>query len=108
MKEVSHLETKKTYSYLKDFENFLFKKNLKENTINSHLENLKIFEEDLHCIDSVVKKLKVSITSLNKTQFNKTITSLNKYYSYSLSEPKSLKEAKMKLKFTQQAMAVKF
>lgn len=102
------MKIKETNYYLKDFESFLFQKKLKENTINSHLENLKIFEDDLHCIDSVIKKLKNSITSLNKTQFNKTITSLNKYYSYSLEESSSLKEAKMKLKFTQQAMALNF
>ena len=98
----------KENSYLDDFESFLYEKNLKENTVNSHIENLKLFKDDLHCIDAVVKKLKDSTHLLNKTQFNKTITSLNKFYSFSLNETNSLKEAKMKLKFTQQAIAQKF
>lgn len=80
------------------FESSLKDEGLKESTINNHLNNLDLFSKEFQEIDEVVAKIIQELKSFNKTSFTKTITSLNKFYTFYLDDETLAKEAKAKLK----------
>lgn len=80
------------------FEEALKAENLKSVTINGHLNNIDLFKKELPDIDAVIEKLENEIDSFNKTLFTKTITSLNKFFAFAISDKDKLKGIKSKLK----------
>lgn len=90
------------------FKKSLIDEKLKEVTISGHLNNLELFKDQLHSLDEVVKKLESEVEGLNKTLFTKTITSLNKFYTFSTEDKEELKGIKSKLKLLKDKHIVKF
>ncbi len=71
---------------------------LKEVTITGHLNNLESFKEELETVDKVIEKLEKEVKNYTKTVFTKTITSLNKFYTFSVDNKNKLRNIKLKLK----------
>ncbi len=83
---------------INSFKKSMVSENLKEVTITGHLNNLESFKEDLSSIDKVVEKIEKEVKSYTKTVFTKTITTLNKFYTFSVDNKEELKGIKLKLK----------
>lgn len=90
------------------FEEALKAENLKSVTINGHINNIDLFKKELPNIDAVGAKLESEIESFNKTLFTKTITSLNKFFAFAISDKDELKDIKAKLKDIKDKYANKF
>lgn len=80
------------------FEASLKDEGLKSSTINTHLGNLDLFSKEFEDVNKVINKIEKEIKSFNKTSFTRTITSLNKFYTFYIDDEELIKEAKIKLK----------
>jgi tetratricopeptide (TPR) repeat protein len=90
------------------FEESLKAENLKSVTINGHINNIDLFKKELPNINEVIKKIENEIESFNKTLFNKTITSLNKFFAFAINDKEELKDIKSKLKDIKDKYSNKF
>lgn len=83
---------------INEFKASMIAENLKEITISGHLNNLESFKEDLPSVERVIEKIEKDIKSYTKTVFTKTITTLNKFYTFSVDNKEEVKGIKLKLK----------
>ncbi len=78
---------------LDDFRDSLVEKNLKESTIEDHIENIKVFGDNIGSKDRIFQViLDLYKESLTKSRLNKLITSLNQYFRFSIEDKDELKE----------------
>ncbi len=92
-----------TSDYFETFEHYLQEQDLKETTIKTHIENVKIFNNSIENINLVVNKLNEIKSNYSFTAFSRIITSLNKYYSFSIENKEIVKNYKELIKSTTQA-----
>ncbi|MBN1467347.1 MAG: hypothetical protein JW924_01385 [Fusobacteriaceae bacterium] len=92
-----------TSDFFETFEYYLQEQDLKEITIKNHIENVRIFDTSIENINLVINKLNEVKSSYSSTAFSKIITSLNKYYSFSIKNKKIVKNYKELIKATTQA-----
>lgn len=92
------IEEEKEPEIFSAFEQSMKNENLKSITINNHLNNIDLFRKELPNVDAVIEKIKSEFESFNKTLFTKTITSLNKFFTYIIEDKEELKNTKLKLK----------
>lgn len=90
--------TKNTKNPLETFNHYLEEQDLKEVTIKNHIDNLNIFSECLNDFQIVMTKLENISETTSKTNLNKIITSLNKYFSFIIKDKEKCKLIKDDLK----------
>mgnify|MGYP003590718855 CR=1 FL=1 len=89
---------KNSINPLETFKHYLEEQDLKEATIKNHLDNLEIFVEVLNEFDLILSKLESISETTSKTNLNKIITSLNKYFSFIIQDKERAKSLKDELK----------
>lgn len=89
---------KNTINPLETFSHYLEEQDLKEATIKNHLDNLDIFVEILGNFNMIISKLESLSETTSKTNLNKIITSLNKYFSFIIQDKEKAKSFKDELK----------
>ena len=89
---------KNSINPLETFKHYLEEQDLKEATIKNHLDNLEIFVEVLNEFDLILSKLESISETTSKTNLNKIITSLNKYFSFIIQDKERAKSLKEELK----------
>lgn len=89
-----------TSNFFETFEHYLQEQDLKEITIKNHIENVNIFDSSIENINLVVNKLNEIKSNYSSTAFSKIITSLNKYYSFSIENKEIVKNYKELIKAT--------
>ena len=90
--------SKNTINPLETFSHYLEEQDLKEATIKNHLDNLDIFIEILDNFDLIISRLESISETTSKTNLNKIITSLNKYFSFIIQDKEKAKSFKDELK----------
>jgi len=90
--------SKNTINPLETFSHYLEEQDLKEATIKNHLDNLDIFIEILDNFDLIISRLESLSKTTSKTNLNKIITSLNKYFSFIIQDKEKAKSFKDELK----------
>lgn len=90
--------SKNTINPLETFSHYLEEQDLKEATIKNHLDNLDIFIEILDNFDLIISRLESLSETTSKTNLNKIITSLNKYFSFIIQDKEKAKSFKDELK----------
>lgn len=78
------------------FKNYLVEQDLKEATIKGHLDNVELFADSLNSLEAIENKFEALFKTTAKTTLAKYITSLNKYFTFSLKE--NSKDSRDKLK----------